>query len=402
MKIPYSLAQQQAGKAFLNLSTVSTLLSGVTATTLQFTYADAKTALKQSVNLLWILSLVFSVASAINAQLAYYWSSTKFRSPRSQVPWWGFMVCRAHSIFGDGAIETYSYLQVITQAPLYFLVGSVVAFSAGLVCFTFSAFPHTLIPAVITACTAITLTSLVAVLCWLAGERWAFVHSRGTRWFISFVYPVNTSWSVRRIPITFLVWAGRARTWASHNLSALKRSRAHPDIIAGDTATDPGALSPATRGWMHAGESNTASRPPLVNPSAGSSLGKPTVPTIQIRAPAEPELPDIAPRRNLPITEAASALSRLEPLEPIHMHASPILHIAFSPDGRSLASSGWDTHVLIWKSDGDSASVHKTLSHPIGAMRQVCWSPNGRTLVGRMRRTIVFWDTHVSFHISSY
>ncbi|KAF8306192.1 hypothetical protein DL93DRAFT_2101708 [Clavulina sp. PMI_390] len=250
------------------IRTVSTLLSGVTAPTIQFTYVDGQTALQQS-------------------------SANKFRSPRSQVPWWGFMV--------------------ITQAPLYFLVGSVVGFSAGLVCFSFSAFAHTIIPTFIASCTAATLASLVAVLFWLAGERWAFIRSKGTRWFITYVWPLE------------IAWLRRAGLWTLHTAS-------------------------------------------------------------------EQESPFVAPRRKLPLLAATAALSRLLPSEPIYKHSSPVLHVAFSPDGKSLASCGWDAHVLLWRVEGINTMVYKTLVHPAGAVRQVFWSPDGRMIVGRMKRMIVLWD----------
>lgn len=246
-------------------------------------------------------------------------------------------------------------------------------------------------------CTAVTLTSLVAVLFWLAGERWAFVHSRGSRWFISFVYPAKRG-STWRVPITLLVWARRMQTWAMHVLSRIQRPRTHADIVARDIAADLEARPRTMKESKRSREDDIASQPPLVSPTAASSLGKPPIPSIEIKTASDLESPYIAPRRNLPITEAASVLSRLEPLEPVHKHVSPILHIAFSPDGKSLASCGWDTHVLLWKCDGGSMSVYKTLIHPPGAVRQVCWSPDGRTLLGRMRRTIVFWDTNVGFH----
>lgn len=274
-------------------------------------------------------------------------------------------------------------------------MGSVVAFSAGLVCFTFSRFPHTLIPTIITACTAITLTSLVAVLFWLAGERWAFVHSRGSRWFISFVYPINISWSVRRVPITFLVWARRMRIWARHFFSGIQRPHAQTDN-GEDITTELGTLPRTMKEVMPSHKDLIVLPPPLVNPTAGSALSEPPVPSIRIETTAGLESPYILPRRKLPITEATNALSRLEPLEPAHEHVYPILHIAFSPDGRLLASCGWDTHVLLWKPGGGAMSVCKTLVHPTGAVRQVCWSPDGGTLLGRMRRTIVLWDAHVS------
>lgn len=40
--------------------------------------------------------------------------------------------------------------------------------------------------------------------------------------------------------------------------------------------------------------------------------------------------------------------------------------------------------------------VHRSLTHPTGAVRQVCWSSDGMRLIGRMKRTILLWDVSVS------
>ncbi|CAE6417437.1 unnamed protein product [Rhizoctonia solani] len=65
-------SQQRMATSLQNLSTVATFFSGVTATTLQFSFEVHGSFLSDLVNALWITSLVFSIASAINAQLAYH------------------------------------------------------------------------------------------------------------------------------------------------------------------------------------------------------------------------------------------------------------------------------------------------------------------------------------------
>lgn len=108
------------------------------------------------------MSLVFSLASAINSQLAYHWRAAIYRSPRTQVP---FLV----SIW-------------ITRTPLFFLVASVIAFSAGLVCFSFASFSkRPYIPIVVTVATSISSFALLAVGFWFAGERYAFSKTEGTK-----------------------------------------------------------------------------------------------------------------------------------------------------------------------------------------------------------------------------
>lgn len=112
-----------------------------------FSYQRQNTATDQAVNLLWLASLVFSIASAINSQLAFYLDLANHRTPESRLGIWA--------------------LFYITQGPVVYIVVAVMAFSAGLVCFAFVAFPdRASIPIVVTALTSITWCLLLtAVLC---------------------------------------------------------------------------------------------------------------------------------------------------------------------------------------------------------------------------------------------
>ena len=144
-------------RAQIDCDGVTTLLTSTICS-----YQVYETRTQQAVNLLWLISLVFSLASAINSQLAYHWRSAIYRSPRSCVPWWV-------SIW-------------INRTPLFFLVASVISFSAGLVCFTFSTYHNRpFIPIVITVATSISSFALIAVGSWFAGERYAFSKTRGTK-----------------------------------------------------------------------------------------------------------------------------------------------------------------------------------------------------------------------------
>lgn len=89
-------------------------------------------------------------------------SSAIYRSPRACVPWW---------------VSVW-----ITRTPLMFLVASVIAFSAGLVCFTFSNFgAGSYVPIVTTVSTSISSFALFAVGFWFAGERYAFGKTKGRK-----------------------------------------------------------------------------------------------------------------------------------------------------------------------------------------------------------------------------
>ncbi|KAH7345391.1 WD40-repeat-containing domain protein [Rhizoctonia solani] len=157
-------SQKHTATGLQNLSTVATFFSGVTATTLQVSYEETDTVRQNIVNGLWISSLVFSIASAINSQLAYHWRAAMYRSPRCYVPWWV-------SIW-------------ITRTPLFFLVGSVIAFSAGLCVFTYSSGQARAVSAVVTSFTVVTSSALLCVGFWFASERWTFARTKGNRWLL--------------------------------------------------------------------------------------------------------------------------------------------------------------------------------------------------------------------------
>jgi WD40 repeat protein len=59
-------------------------------------------------------------------------------------------------------------------------------------------------------------------------------------------------------------------------------------------------------------------------------------------------------------------------------HAGPVLAVAFSPDGRRLASGGADRSVKLW--DVATGSLARTLSQHLGAVHAVAFQPKGRLL----------------------
>lgn len=66
--------EANATTRYLNLTTIATFFSSVTATTLQFSYNQTgQSRIGDLVNLFWFVSLVFSVASGINSLLGMTW-----------------------------------------------------------------------------------------------------------------------------------------------------------------------------------------------------------------------------------------------------------------------------------------------------------------------------------------
>ena len=68
-------SQEFQSQRYLLLTTVATFLSSVTATTLQITATDSDdiSILSQTMNSLWLISLVFSTASAVFSLLIMTW-----------------------------------------------------------------------------------------------------------------------------------------------------------------------------------------------------------------------------------------------------------------------------------------------------------------------------------------
>ncbi|EAU89752.2 hypothetical protein CC1G_07477 [Coprinopsis cinerea okayama7 len=155
-------AQKHGSNNLLNLSTIATFFSAVTATTLQFSFERAELPDEQAVNTFWFASLVFSIAAAVNSLLGLTWKQAMYRSPGHRVPWW--------------------VLIWIKRSPLVFLVLSVACFSIGLCLFAYSSHQGPVTSTVTTVLTAFTSFGLAAVSAWFASERWAFARHRGQKW----------------------------------------------------------------------------------------------------------------------------------------------------------------------------------------------------------------------------
>lgn len=430
------------------------------ATTLQYSVNLTDNLLGRATNLLWILSLVFSIASAINSQIANHWQSAEYRSPAVFVP----------KIVGIWMEHT----------PLLLLGASVITFSTGLICFTFKVFSdHFFIPLITCLSTTVTSFALITIGLWIASERYVAKNTMSRRWLTSILHD-----KAKRL----IVWMGleslasrwrepspstrRARWRAAvrrtrHRITSMwgtSSIRSRPAVHA-PPASSCGVNLPLplqeTKGTQlgstvatHAQTNSTLGVPGAVlhtsdslvvsnetHPRHDITMRSDTLTiqalaaTMNLRTEAEMltapvhvglqatafaalspvvRLPRAASLYSEIITEATnvgpdeehSTSERVASIVPIvrslalrrgtTKHATTVRHLEFSPDGRYLATCGSDKLVIIWNI-GPPLNVYKVLRTPGGSrMSRLTWSQTGQLAAYSYSR-IQIWDIEVKF-----
>lgn len=144
-------------------------------------------------------------------------------------------------------------------------------------------------------------------------------------------------------------------------------------VTAGQEIWVQGNMSQDVQGWV-----------PAASVKCGFDLS--ALNEVKSPVPAATERPEATPE--------PTEIPRIEPtaLPTTAFHQAPVESIAFSSDGKLLASGNRDGSILIW----DVAS-HQLLGEPLaadkGAIYSVAFSPSGRTLAsGGQEGTVRLWD----------
>ncbi|KAG6815849.1 hypothetical protein H0H87_010765 [Tephrocybe sp. NHM501043] len=433
-------AQKHGATNLLNLSTVATFFSAVTATTLQFSYNLDHKPIADAVNCFWFASLVFSIAAAVNSLLGLTWKQAMYRSPGDRVPWW--------------------VLIWIKRSPLVFLVMSVACFSIGLCCFAYASDQAYATSTLTTVFTAFTSFGLAAVSAWFASERYIYLRHQGRKW----LGDALTEYSAMLMSLpgmeqtkTFLEISGDqllhwsdilqrfcakllcityARSSSSEDSDDIEACgavlpTAHANNIPFETPASPRRHSdvseppkspPFSPSSPVINENAVITEPGSPAPvSPGRQLWNNAMRTVKMHSAISSPAPRREPSRRrttssgltgfgdrkktMMAEETGKVVSRsrvaalsprlksLEPTQDVAAHSGLVRHLQFSPDGKYLATSSWDRTIGDFDMScfEDPLISHRILAHPAGFVGQVAWSPTGNLLLTKLQKGIKVW-----------
>ncbi|KAH9042505.1 hypothetical protein EDB85DRAFT_2139080 [Lactarius pseudohatsudake] len=370
-------AQQHVASNFLNLSTIATFFSAVTATTLQYSYQNVGTGTADAVNAFWFTSMVFSIAAAVNSLLGLTWRQSVYRSPGHHVPWW--------------------VLIWLKRSPLLFLVLSVACFSIGLVFFAYSSRQNYTVSVITTVFTAFSSFGLVAVSMWFIFERWVYARYRGSKWLrdsldecwvvivdvvsrrrlLSAVYRTRDALKTAKTSVikffrprpTTEILIAPSPSWSSLTHAPSSAARTIPSTLAEPQRTRspspmPHANTETQTSGQHLPEGVSDEAAPSVAMPARRTRFVQAIRSVIIAQQGPTGIPRAPPNilspegvrqeelrgliRSSRVARLAPKLRDFAPTQEFAAHQALVRHLQFSPNGNFLATSSWDNTSAIF------------------------------------------------------
>ncbi|CAK5263142.1 unnamed protein product [Mycena citricolor] len=397
-------AQKHKTDNLLNLSTVATFFSAVTATTLQFSFQLTETRTQNAVNTFWFASLVFSIGAAVNSVLGLTWKQAIYRPPRHRVPWW--------------------VLIWIKRSPLVFLVISVACFSVGLCLFAYGSNQSPVTSIITTVMTAVTTLGLAAVSGWFASERWIFSKYRGQKWLMDILLErIERTWDRPGFSHARKAWQktslslrgcarllGQWRSWIMCNDWESSLSDDGKDLEAGGLPWVAGAGEKAETSDTGRTRRKQALLSAMKTIHLQSTIIAPFITPGKKRVEttgADPGDIDSGKLVAEPVRAERSRLSLmkrklgvLELTGDFEAHQALVRDAQFSEDGKFLITSSWDGTSIIWQThpEHNLLSMYRVLVHPKSYVGQTVWSPDSTMLLTKHVRSVKLWTQHGVCH----
>ena len=121
---------------------------------------------------------------------------------------------------------------------------------------------------------------------------------------------------------------------------------------------------------------------------------------LQVFVSGEPiRLWDVASGENIQTLTGYNVTGRIRTKIHLQSFYDEVDSVAFSPDGKTLASGGMDSNIRLWNIG--SGKLKKTLSGHFGFIKCLTFSPDGKTLAsGSDDKAILLWNTETGKHVA--